>query len=68
MIGADRLTLRDRLAQQRHWLLDCRPAHDRCGRRNFIEPIFLTLLASVQTAIAVTDAVPAETQVEGRQP
>jgi hypothetical protein len=56
MIGSDLLILRDRLAQQWRWLLDCRPAHDRYGRRNFIEPIFPTLLASVQTAIAAIDA------------
>jgi hypothetical protein len=65
MIGPDRLTLRDRLAHQWRWLLDCSSAPTDTAGGNFIEPIFLTLLASVQTAIAAMDALLAETQAEG---
>jgi hypothetical protein len=65
MTTIDLLTLRGVLSDRRRALLD-RLAIDAAGQ-NLIEPAFLNLLADVQTAIVVVDAVLAETQVEGRQ-
>jgi hypothetical protein len=65
MSGAERLALRTVLIDRRRALLD-RLAIDAAGQ-HLIEPAFLNLLADVQTAIVVVDAVLAETQVEGRQ-
>jgi hypothetical protein len=65
MTTIDLLTLRGVLSDRRRALFD-RLATDATGQ-NLIEPAFLNLLADVQTAIVVVDAVLAETQVEGRQ-